>query len=169
MKKLIARFWKEDSGALSFEWVTLNSVLVLGVVGGVASVRDAINDEMADLTEAMTSLDQSYVIQPPAAVNVGWTRQNNFAGNFQTQIDDGGGYSSAAWNEFLSNHPGYAVPNRGSIGRYFTGTPRALAQRSSGGTGSLFLDSKPQVDRGGVDPALGPAMQDQSGMIDNNP
>src|SRR5262245_63687888 len=60
----------EDDGVLSFEWTLLTSLLTVGVVSGVAAVRDAAIDELGDLSQAMDSLDQSYVIQPPLAVEV---------------------------------------------------------------------------------------------------
>jgi len=65
-----SRMWHEQDGVLSFEWTMLASLLTVGVVAGVASVRDGVIDEMGDLTRSMTSLDQSYRIQPPLVVGV---------------------------------------------------------------------------------------------------
>src|SRR5262249_11947161 len=62
--------WHEEDGVLSFEWTLLTSLLTVGVVSGIASVRDAAIDEMGDLAQAMVALDQSYQIQPPLAVEV---------------------------------------------------------------------------------------------------
>jgi Flp pilus assembly pilin Flp len=70
MKQLVNRMWREDDGVLSFEWTVLTSLLTVGVVSGIAAVRDATIDEMGDLSQAMVSLDQSYYIQPPLAVQV---------------------------------------------------------------------------------------------------
>ena len=70
MKHLLQRIWREDDGVLSFEWTVLTSLLTVGVVSGIAAVRDATIDEMGDLSQAMISLDQSYYIQPPLAVQV---------------------------------------------------------------------------------------------------
>lgn len=75
MTQLLSRMWQEDDGVLSFEWTMLTSLLTVGIVSGVASVRDAVIDEMGDLAQAMVSLDQSYYIQPPLGVAVhggGW-------------------------------------------------------------------------------------------------
>ncbi len=55
---------------LSFEWTMLTSLLTVGVVSGVAAVRDAVTDEMGDVAQAMVSLDQSYVIEPPLVIRV---------------------------------------------------------------------------------------------------
>jgi Flp pilus assembly pilin Flp len=70
MRKFLSRMWHEQDGVLSFEWTMLASLLTVGVVAGVSSVRDAMIDEMGDLTKAMTSLDQSYRIQGPLVISV---------------------------------------------------------------------------------------------------
>ena len=64
------RLWSEDHGALTFEWVTLTSLLTIGVVGGIASTRDAVIDELGDVSQAMMALDQSYTVAPPLNVFV---------------------------------------------------------------------------------------------------
>jgi len=70
MKEFFERMIEEDDGVLSFEWTVLTSLLTVGVVSGIASVRDAVIDEMGDLAQAMVALDQSYYIQPPLATQV---------------------------------------------------------------------------------------------------
>lgn len=75
MKQVLAQIWRQDDGVLSFEWTVLTSLLTIGVVSGIASVRDAVIDEMGDVAQAMVALDQSYYIQPPLAAQVhtvGW-------------------------------------------------------------------------------------------------
>ena len=70
MKHFLQRLWHEQDGVLSFEWTLLTSLLTVGVVSGIASVRDAAIDEMGDLAQAMIALDQSYQIQPPLVAEV---------------------------------------------------------------------------------------------------
>jgi Flp pilus assembly pilin Flp len=70
VKTLLSRLWHETDGVLSFEWTMLTSLLTVGVVSGVAAVRDAVTDEMGDVAQAMVSLDQSYVIEPPLVIRV---------------------------------------------------------------------------------------------------
>ena len=65
MKSLLYRVWKEDRGVLTFEWVLLITVLVIGIVGGLSAVRDALITELGDVAQAMISLDQSYTILAP--------------------------------------------------------------------------------------------------------
>lgn len=97
MNRILQRLWREEDGVLSFEWTMLTSLLTIGVVSGVASVRDAAIDEMGDLAQAMISLDQSYYVQPPLAAEVhtglaGW----GFSGGFGW-----GGVSSASGSQFV--------------------------------------------------------------------
>ena len=65
MKSLLNRVWSEDQGVLTFEWILLITVLVIGIVGGLSAVRDAVITELGDVAEAMISLDQSYTIHSP--------------------------------------------------------------------------------------------------------
>ena len=62
MKNLLNRVWQEDEGVLTFEWILLLTVLVIGIVGGLSAVRDAVISELGDVAEAITNLDQSYTI-----------------------------------------------------------------------------------------------------------
>ena len=43
---MLKRMWREDEGVLTFEWILLTTLLVIGVVGGISGVRDAINVEL---------------------------------------------------------------------------------------------------------------------------
>ena len=98
MNRISQRLWREEDGVLSFEWTVLTSLLTVGVVSGIASVRDAAIDEMGDLAQAMISLDQSYYIQPPLAAEVhtggmaGWGYSGGFAW---------GGITSASGSQFV--------------------------------------------------------------------
>ncbi len=65
MKRLLLSMWQEDDGVLSFEWVLILTVVVIGIVVGVSAARDAIVEEVGDTAEAAVALDQSYVIPQP--------------------------------------------------------------------------------------------------------
>jgi hypothetical protein len=67
---MLQRIWREDEGVLTFEWIMLTTLLVIGTIGGVAGIRDAVLHESQGIIGAMVSLDQSYVIVPPLAVGV---------------------------------------------------------------------------------------------------
>ena len=56
------RIFIEDDGVLTFEWVLMVTIVVIGIVSGIAASRDAIIDELGDTAAAMLALDQSYRI-----------------------------------------------------------------------------------------------------------
>lgn len=64
------KLWTEEDGVLSFEWTLLLTLLVLGIVSGVAAVRDGIIDELGDVAQMMLAVDQSYTIGFPLNVDV---------------------------------------------------------------------------------------------------
>ena len=70
MHKALNRIWRETDGVLSFEWTLLTTLLVLGVVAGLAAARDAVIDELGDAAQAMLALDNSYSIDWPLEVEI---------------------------------------------------------------------------------------------------
>lgn len=44
-------------GILSFEWILLISILVIGIIGGLAAVRNALLSELNDLSQAVESIN----------------------------------------------------------------------------------------------------------------
>lgn len=97
MKSLFNRVWREDEGVLTFEWILLITVLVIGIVGGLSAVRDAVITELGDVVEAVISLDQSYSILSPWDIRTpdcaidgasDSTYQDN-AGMSQARVDGG--------------------------------------------------------------------------------
>jgi len=62
LNSLAKQIWPEDRGTLTFEWVLLITLLVIGVVGGVSAVRDAIITELGDVASAAVNIDQSYTV-----------------------------------------------------------------------------------------------------------
>jgi hypothetical protein len=67
---MLKRLWREDEGVLTFEWILLLTLLVIGVIGGVAGIRDAILHEAQGVVGAIVALDQSYAVTPPLGVGV---------------------------------------------------------------------------------------------------
>ena len=60
----------DDEGVLTFEWILLLTLIVIGVIGGIAAIRDAIIHESQGVVGAMVSLDQGYEVTPPLGVSV---------------------------------------------------------------------------------------------------
>ncbi len=48
---------RKRSGVLTFEWILLISLLVIGVIGGLSAVRNALLCELGDLAECIESIN----------------------------------------------------------------------------------------------------------------
>jgi len=68
MASIARKLWAEEDGVLSFEWTLLLTLLVIGIVAGLAGARDAIIDELGDVAQAMLALDDSYVLDQPLSL-----------------------------------------------------------------------------------------------------
>jgi hypothetical protein len=63
MRKLLAQLWSDDCGALiATEFLFVATILVIGIVVGLATVRDAVNVELAELANAILALSQGYTV-----------------------------------------------------------------------------------------------------------
>lgn len=66
MKSILRRIGRNDKGVLTFEWVLLITVAVIGIIGGYSAMRDAVIDEMGDIADALIAVDQSFTTTAPA-------------------------------------------------------------------------------------------------------
>jgi len=58
---MMLKLWKDDCGALiATEWVFVATILVLGAITGLVAVRNAVNQELAALANAVLALNTSY-------------------------------------------------------------------------------------------------------------
>ena len=58
---MLFRFWKEEAGAIvSAEIMLVATILVIGVIVGLKSVRDSVVTELADVAQAIANVNQSY-------------------------------------------------------------------------------------------------------------
>lgn len=61
MHKIVSRLWIEQDGAVvSAEIMLVGTILVIGVIVGLKSVRDAVVSELADVAQAFSNVNQSY-------------------------------------------------------------------------------------------------------------
>ncbi len=61
MKTAVAQLWNHEDGAIiSAEIIIIMTVLVIGLIVGVKSVRDAVVTELADVGQAISNLTQSF-------------------------------------------------------------------------------------------------------------
>jgi hypothetical protein len=58
---MFLRLWNEEAGAvLSAEVMLVGSILVVGVIAGLASLRDSVVTELADVAQAVANVNQSF-------------------------------------------------------------------------------------------------------------
>ncbi|MDO4859203.1 MAG: hypothetical protein Q4A17_14815 [Thermoguttaceae bacterium] len=67
---MINRLMKDENGVLTFEWILLITLLVIGIIGGVAAIRDALIIECAETAGAIVALNQSYSVSGPFTITV---------------------------------------------------------------------------------------------------
>lgn len=59
--KTMLRLWNEETGAiLSAEIVLVMTILVIGIIAGLKSLRDSVVTELADVAQAIANLSQTY-------------------------------------------------------------------------------------------------------------
>lgn len=70
MVQTFKNFWLDENGfVLSSELVLVVTILVIGLVAGLSTMRDALLTEMMGVSGALTSLNQSYRIPAVAGPN----------------------------------------------------------------------------------------------------
>ncbi len=52
-----ARARRNRRGVLTFEWILLITLLVIGIIGGLSAVRCALESELKDLAACITALN----------------------------------------------------------------------------------------------------------------
>src|SRR5262245_24995461 len=63
MRKLLARLWKDDCGAVTaIEFLFEAKILGIGTVVGLTAVRNAINAELSELANALLALSQGFTV-----------------------------------------------------------------------------------------------------------
>jgi len=63
MFQLMDRLWNDDRGALiAMEYLFVATILVIGIVVGLAAVRDAVNVELSELANALLALSQGFTV-----------------------------------------------------------------------------------------------------------
>jgi len=68
IKSLTISMWHDEEGALSWEWTLIVTILVLGIISGITAARDAVIDEMGDISQGFVAVDQSYSIDFPLEI-----------------------------------------------------------------------------------------------------
>jgi len=63
VKRLLKRFRHDEDGALTFEWILVITLVIIGIVGGLSAARDAVVEELGDVAEAAMHIDQSWTVE----------------------------------------------------------------------------------------------------------
>lgn len=60
----LKRLWSETDGAiLTAEFMLLATLLAIGLIGGIATLRDALITELADLAAAISHMDTGPAVE----------------------------------------------------------------------------------------------------------
>jgi Flp pilus assembly pilin Flp len=63
MTKTLTQLWADDKGALiAIEFLFVATILIIGIIVGLAGVRDAVNTELTELGNAILALSQGFSI-----------------------------------------------------------------------------------------------------------
>jgi hypothetical protein len=61
--KMLSKLWKDDAGFIvSSELILLATIVVIGLITGMTTVRDQVVTELADVADAISEVDQSYSV-----------------------------------------------------------------------------------------------------------
>ena len=63
---------RKKKGVITFEWILLLSLLLIGIAGGVAIIRDALVIESCEVADAILHNNKSYIVSPSAEVRVSY-------------------------------------------------------------------------------------------------
>ena len=65
MKRILSRLWRDESGFLaSSETVLLGTILIIGTIAGLTTVRDTVATELGDIGVSLLRMDHSYSYAP---------------------------------------------------------------------------------------------------------
>ncbi|MDO4425116.1 MAG: hypothetical protein Q4D17_05065 [Planctomycetia bacterium] len=87
---MMKHIWNDESGILTFEWILLFTLLVIGIVGGLAVIRDAYIIEATETAGAVLAFNQGYEIAPSIGAEFTINRQT-----FKPSTMEGSTYSDA--------------------------------------------------------------------------
>jgi len=60
MLKMLQKLWQDDAGIVALEYLLVATIVGLGLVVGLSNLEIALDNELTELANAITALDQSY-------------------------------------------------------------------------------------------------------------
>lgn len=107
MRAKLAQLWTEEFGAVvSAEIMLVATVLVIGVIVGLKSVRDSVVSELADVAQAMSMANQGFFTNGMNGNN-GWNSNGAFGNN---------GFSGNSWGGMGGGSMGCINVCAGAVG-----------------------------------------------------
>ena len=94
---MLRTLWNDEAGAvLSAELVLIMTILVIGLIVGLAEVQTAVVNELNDVGDAIGSLNQSFYFHGHSSTSCGCKpKAIVFGSSFKDRTDDGDGNECA--------------------------------------------------------------------------
>jgi hypothetical protein len=110
---LFRKLWSDDAGFIvSAELVLVATILVIGMIVGLTSLRNQIVEELVDVGQAIGSMSQSYALAGVSKCGVAWTDGSSYSDKVdfcqnpnQQAGQEPGGISVRVWPAGASHHP----------------------------------------------------------------
>ncbi len=110
---LLRKFWNDDAGfIISAELVLVATVLVIGLIVGLASLRNQVVQELVDVGQAIGSMSQSYALAGTKKHGVGWSDGSSYTDKldfcqdpWQQPFQSPGGISVTMWPQNAPSAP----------------------------------------------------------------
>jgi hypothetical protein len=104
---LFRKLWNDEAGfVVSAELVLVGTILVIGLIVGLASLRNQVVQELVDLGQSIGSISQSYALAGTKKCNVGWSDGSHYTDKvdfcqdpWQQAGNPPGGISVTVWPE----------------------------------------------------------------------
>ena len=79
------KFFRDETGSLTLEWIFLFSLIVVGIAGGIATIRNAMILEAGEDAAAAVSLNANYSVSAPPTMSVN-SKQSATINGFQNDV-----------------------------------------------------------------------------------
>jgi len=130
--KMLQHFWNDDAGfVVSAELALVATILVLGVMVGLSALRNGVVNELADVSAAIDSVNQSYQLSGTSG-HAASTASTTFADarDFCDEGDPNG--DTAACIDQMAATPPEGGSGDGSGGSSGGGSPTPIGPGSPG-------------------------------------
>jgi len=107
------KLWNDEAGfVVSAELVLIATIVVIGLVVGLTSLRNQVVQELVDVGQAIGSMSQSYALAGTKKCGVAWSDGSSYTDKvdfcqdpWQQAGQSPGGVSVTVWPEQASYYP----------------------------------------------------------------